>query len=209
METRKIYIQDTAANNVVVLETAATTFGEIRQAAINAGVDIANKDWLEGLTKTTFVSNDSILPTNVPYKGAVTNELFFVLTNTNKKIKSGAITRKECYEYIKINNLSNAIKESEGKNYTNVSTDILINFINDHKENSKPANHSSCNENGCSRKTTVKSDNTTIVSRYIKLIDILATIMSDEEIAKDVNNAVAKIPHTIGLSDEDIKALCM
>lgn len=209
METRKIYIQDTAANNVVVLETAATTFGEIKQAAINAGVNVSDKDWLEGLTKTTFMSDDSILPTNVPYKGAVTNELFFVLTNTSKKIKSGAMTRKECYEYIKLNNLSNAIKEAEGKNYTNVSTDILISFINIHNGNNKSANHSSCNENGCSRNITVKSDNTAIINRYVKLIDVFATIMSDEEIAKDVNNAIAKIPHTVGLTDEDIKALCM
>jgi hypothetical protein len=88
MEVRKIYINDTARNNVITLETDATTFGEVKAAAIAAGVDVSDKDWLEGITKTTPTSDDSLLPTNVSYKGQVTNDLVFLLTNTNKKLRA-------------------------------------------------------------------------------------------------------------------------
>lgn len=128
MEVRKIYINDTARNNVITLETDATTFGEVKAAAIAAGVDISDKDWLEGITKTTPTSDDSLLPTNVSYKGQVTNDLVFLLTNTNKKIKSGSL-RSDLYAEIKEKNLQKNIANMFSKNYTNVSTGDLQNFL--------------------------------------------------------------------------------
>ena len=58
----------------------------------NAGINYEGKDWLEGITKTSPVGDDSLLPTNVNYKGTVTNNLVYMLTNTNKRIRSGVNT---------------------------------------------------------------------------------------------------------------------
>lgn len=129
MEKRKIYINDTERNNVITLETDATTFGEVKRAAIAAGVNVEGKDWLEGITKTTPTSDDSLLPVGVSYKGAITNDLVFVLTNTNKRIKSGATSRAEIYAEIKRLNLQEVIKAKYGKNFTQCSTLDLLNAL--------------------------------------------------------------------------------
>lgn len=89
METRKIIIVDSSSNQKVVVNTDATTFGELKRAARAAGISYEGKDWLEGITKTSPVGDDSLLPTNVNYKGTTTNNLVYMLTNTNKRIRSG------------------------------------------------------------------------------------------------------------------------
>lgn len=89
METRKIMIVDSSANRKVVINTDATTFGELKRAARAAGVNFEGKDWLEGITKTSPMADESLLPTNVNFKGTTTNNLVYMLTNTNKKIRSG------------------------------------------------------------------------------------------------------------------------
>ena len=92
MENRKIIIVDSSSNQKVVVDTDAETFGELKRAARNAGINYEGKDWLEGITKTSPVGDDSLLPTNVNYKGTVTNNLVYMLTNTNKRIRSGVET---------------------------------------------------------------------------------------------------------------------
>lgn len=129
MEVRKIYINDTAQNNVITLETDATTFGELKSAAIAAGVDIEGKDWLEGLTKTSPTEDSSLLPTNVMYKGVTTNDLVFVLTNTNKKIKSGTYNRADAYQKIRELKLQEYIKNNYGRNFTQCPTRVLNEVI--------------------------------------------------------------------------------
>lgn len=131
MEYRNITVVDSASNNKVTINTNATTFGELKQAVIAAGVSIEGKDWLEGITKTIPVEDNSLLPQNVQYKGQATNSLVYMLTNTGKNIKSGVLSRKECYEYIKNNDLSKDIKKQSGRNYTNLSTDSLNALIED------------------------------------------------------------------------------
>lgn len=91
MEQRKIIIVDSSSNRNVVVNTDAVTFGELKRAARAAGISYEGKDWLEGITKTSPVGDDSLLPVNVTYKGQVTNNLVYMLTNTNKRIKSGMI----------------------------------------------------------------------------------------------------------------------
>lgn len=89
MENRKIIIVDSSSNQKVVINTDAETFGELKKAARNAGINYEGKDWLEGITKTSPVGDDSLLPVNVNYKGTCTNNLVYMLTNTNKRIRSG------------------------------------------------------------------------------------------------------------------------
>ena len=104
MENRKIIIVDSSSNQKVVVNTDAETFGELKRAARNAGINYEGKDWLEGITKTSPVGDDSLLPTNVNYKGTVTNNLVYMLTNTNKRIRSGvdAIVESVMEEYFNI-----------------------------------------------------------------------------------------------------------
>ena len=124
MENRIITIVSTANSSKVEVETNATTLGELKAALRNAGVSYEGMTFYEGLTKTELIDDASLLPHDVIRNGEPTNNLVFMLTNTNKKIKSGA-DRTELYQIIKAKGLAEACKEKYGKNFTMCKTSDL------------------------------------------------------------------------------------
>ena len=124
METRKITIISTKNHSTKVINSAATTLGELKTDLDNAGIGYTDCTFFEGLTKTELNNNDAILPHDVPYKGTITNNLVFMITNASKKIKSGA-DRKSIIAEIKAKNLTEVVKNTYGKNYTNCKTEDL------------------------------------------------------------------------------------
>jgi hypothetical protein len=130
METRTILIANNKTQRRYNIETAATTLGELKAQMREQGIDYDGMTFTEGITKTQMVDDSSVLPTNVMYKGAPTNNLVMLLTNPNKQIASGAMDRKDAYRLVKEMNLQDAILEGEGTNYTRVKTDVLEEYIN-------------------------------------------------------------------------------
>ena len=124
METRKITIISTKNHSTKVINSAATTLGELKTDLDNAGIGYADCTFFEGITKTEFKNDDAILPHDVPYKGTITNNIVFMITNASKKIKSG-IDRKSIIAEIKSKNLTEVVKKTYGKNYTNCKTEDL------------------------------------------------------------------------------------
>ena len=124
METRKITIISTKNHSTKVINSAATTLGELKTDLDNAGIGYTDCTFFEGLTKTELKNNDAILPHDVPYKGTITNNLVFMITNASKKIKSGA-DRKSIIAEIKAKNLTEVVKNTYGRNYTNCKTEDL------------------------------------------------------------------------------------
>ena len=124
METRKITIISTKNHSTKVINSAATTLGELKTDLDNAGIGYTDCTFFEGLTKTELKNNDAILPHDVPYKGTITNNLVFMITNASKKIKSG-VDRKSIIAEIKAKNLTEIVKNTYGKNYTNCKTEDL------------------------------------------------------------------------------------
>lgn len=193
---RKIYINDTASNRTITLTTDATTFGQVKEAALAAGINIDGKDWLEGITRTSPRSDDSILPSNVEYKGNVTNDLVFILTNTNKNIQSGMMSRIDLYNAIKINGWQEEVKAEFGKPYTNVSTVELDEFVSDHSSVQVEDVQETCSE--CNKK-------------YNVLIQALAQFILDidkHNVYGDIIDLIEKrTPKSLDLSAEDIEAM--
>lgn len=131
METRKITVVSTRDQKRTVVETDATTLGELKSALSNAGVSYADMTFYEALTRTELTQDESLLPHDVSYKGNITNELVFMLTNPNKKIKSGALSeaRLAMYDEIVRREFADAIRAKYGKNYTNCSNAELVAFL--------------------------------------------------------------------------------
>lgn len=131
MEARKITVVSTKNQTKNVFMSEATTLGELKADLRQHNIDYEGMTFYEGTSKTELITDSSVLPHDVPYKGQVTNELVFMLTNTNKKIRSGAsMTRAEVYEAIKANNLQEACVLKYGKNFTMCKTDDLITLVN-------------------------------------------------------------------------------
>ena len=89
MEKRKITVIPTKTHKTQVIESAATTLAELKADLTKAGIDYTDCTFFEGLTKIELKNDAAILPHDVPYKGATTNNLVFMITNASKKIKSG------------------------------------------------------------------------------------------------------------------------
>lgn len=132
MTEREILIANTKTQKKCKITTDASTLGELKAALDAQGIDYEGMTFTEGLSNTQLLDDSSQLPTNVKYKGQVTNSLFILLTNTKKKIESGAEEdRKNAYRVIQDNELQEEVKEEFGRNYTLVRTSDLWNFIHD------------------------------------------------------------------------------
>ena len=126
MEKRKITVIPTKTHKTQVIESAATTLAELKADLTKAGIDYTDCTFFEGLTKIELKNDAAILPHDVPYKGTTTNNLVFMITNASKKIRSGAkLDRKAIIEEIKAKNLTEVVKKTYGKNYTNCKTEDL------------------------------------------------------------------------------------
>lgn len=129
METRKITVISNKGQYKKVMNSAASTLGELKADMAAVGIDYDGMSFLEGLTRTELIDDASQLPTNVNYRGTVTNDLVFYLTATNKKIKSG-MTRQEAYARLnECPELKDVVKDTFGRNFTQVSTDNLVHII--------------------------------------------------------------------------------
>ena len=140
MEARKITVVQTKNQKKSVIMSAATTLAELKSDLRANGIDYDGMTFFEGTSKVELENDASVLPHDVPYKGIVTNELVFMLTNTNKKIRSGATTmsRAEAYSAIKSMGLQDACVKKFGKNFTMCKTADLIALVQSNGA-SKPA----------------------------------------------------------------------
>ena len=138
MEARKITVVSTRNQKKSVIMSAATTLAELKADLRQNGIDYEGMTFYEGTSKVELKDNNSVLPHDVPYKGQTTNELVFMLTNTNKKIRSGAaMSRADVYAAIKAKGLQGECVKRFGKNFTMCKTTDLITLIYE-KAASKP-----------------------------------------------------------------------
>lgn len=130
METRKVtIINSKTQSQKVIQDSKATTLGELKQEMRERGIDYAGMTFFEGHMRAELKDDAAPLPTNIPYKGQVVNDLTFMLTTPEKKVKSGAMSRAEAYAEIKKRGLQSACVDEFGKNFTQCSTVDLISLI--------------------------------------------------------------------------------
>lgn len=130
MEFRKVtIINNKTQSQKVIQASAATTLGELKREMREAGIEYVGMTFFEGHLRAELKDDASILPTNIPYKGQVVNDLIFLLTAPEKKIKSGAMSRAEAYNAIKARGLQNECVKRFGKNFTMCKTQDLIDLL--------------------------------------------------------------------------------
>lgn len=122
MESRKITIVESKNQRKSVIMSAATTLAELKTDLRANGIDYSGMTFFEGLSKVELKTDEAVLPHDVPWKGNITNELVFMLSSTEKKIKSGAMSRSEAFAKIKELNLQSKCVERFSKNFTMCKT---------------------------------------------------------------------------------------
>lgn len=137
METRKVtIINSKSQSQKVIQDSKATTLGELKAEMRERGIDYEGMTFFEGHMRAELKDDAAPLPTNIPYKGQVVNDLTFMLTAPEKKVKSGAMSRAEAYNEVKRLGLQDKCKQMYGKNFTQCGTADLIALIE--KADNKP-----------------------------------------------------------------------
>lgn len=210
METRKITIVNTRDQKKHVVETDATTLGELKSVLNENQINYSDMDFIEALTKTQLRGDDSLLPHDVPYNHTITNELVMVLTVPNRKIKSG-MTRGELYDVINSyddsDKLKNDIKLHFGRNYTMVSNGELEAYLENLNSESTP-------EQCCENNLAIEQKVDNLYDAVRKLADVLDNEGLDVDevydlLDSDVNECCCKdkTVYSAGMSVEDIDEL--
>lgn len=169
MEARTITVYSTKTNVKTTIMSTAETLGELKNELRANGVDFADMTFFEGVSRTELVDDNSALPKDIMYKGTRTNNLAFMLTNSNKKIKSGALedtSRANVYTYIKEYELQETVKNVLGKNYTQCKTEDLVNIVNSVLDAEECLQCSKCGHINCAN------------SEYSELEKLVADTMS-------------------------------
>ena len=187
---RQITVYEAAQNGkVTVLENVeATTLGELKGVLVAKGINITDMDFMEGVSNVVLRDDDSILPTNIPYKGDTTNDLFIYLSLKNKKIASGIdlMSRKELLGYIRENDLGHLVMERFGRNCTQVSTAELQRFVDEYTE-----------EKTANPEETVETPVDVRIKTIEDAFDALLDVLHDEELlssyqVKEIKNILHK-----------------
>lgn len=129
MEARNITIVNSRTQSRNTFSSTAETLGELKADLDRLEIDYSNLTFFEGISKTELTDDNAILPKDLPWKGERTNDLVFMLTESQKRIRNGAMSRSDLYSYIKTNNLQDAVKTRFGRNFTQCSTADLLSMV--------------------------------------------------------------------------------
>lgn len=134
MEARNITIINSRTQNRVVISSTAETLAELKADCRDNNIDFNGLTFFEGISKSELKDDNAILPKDLPWKGTHTNDLIFMLTEPQKKIRNGATVtdRKSAYDYIKANGLQAEVQKKFGDNFTRCKTPDLVAFCNKH-----------------------------------------------------------------------------
>ena len=207
MEPRKITVVSTKDQTKKVIMSSATTLAELKADFRLNNIDYEGMTFFEGTSKVELKTDDSVLPHDVPYKGTITNELVFMLTNTNKKIKSGAMSRMEAYNTIKNMGLQDACFKKFGKNFTMCKTIDLIALINENK-NPKPQEETALMQDDVA--PTQHSDCVDTVARVAitRMVEILyENNLLEQKDRKEIFNILGESVNITSIKEENLPSL--
>lgn len=214
MEPRKITVVSTKDQTKKVIMSSATTLAELKADFRLNNIDYEGMTFFEGTSKVELKTDDSVLPHDVPYKGTITNELVFMLTNTNKKIKSGAMSRMEAYNTIKNMGLQDACFKKFGKNFTMCKTIDLIALIDENKnpksQEEIPTMQDVVSPTQVVTTPTQHNDCVDTVARatITKMVEILyANIVIDQEDREEILNILGESVNATSIKAENLPSL--
>ena len=141
---RQITIYESARNGKITVfnDVECNTLGELKALLREKEIDYSDKEFVEGVTNTKLLSDDSRIPTNIPFKGQYTNDVFINILNKDTKIKSGVnyaeLSRSELLRFAKPYAVE--IEASLVVNYTRAKSADLAVFLEKKDSQLKPGN---------------------------------------------------------------------
>lgn len=141
---RQITIYESARNGKITVfnDVECNTLGELKALLREKGIDYSDKEFVEGVTNTKLLSDDSRIPTNIPFKGNYTNDVFINILNKDTKIKSGVnyaeLSRADLLRVAKP--YAKEIEHELSMNYTRAKSADIVAFLEKKDAQLKPGN---------------------------------------------------------------------
>lgn len=151
---RQITIYESAQNGKITVfnDVDVNTLGELKALLAEKNVNTTDMEFIEGVTNTKLLNDDSRLPENIPFKDKRTNNLFINILRKESKIKSGVSYQElDRYELLDAARpYKDEILEGFGKNFTQVKSSDLAAFLEDkegeYEESSEACECETCKE---------------------------------------------------------------
>ena len=130
---RQITIYESAQNGKLTVfnDVECNTLAELKTLLSQKGISYAGMEFIEGVTNTKLISDESRIPDHIPFKGKYTDNVFINLLQKDSKIKSGVdyseLSRVELLHMAKP--YADEIREEYGDNYTRVKSSDLAEFL--------------------------------------------------------------------------------
>ena len=140
---RQITIYESAKNGKITVfdDVEVSTLGELKSLLREKGIDYNNKEFVEGVTNTKLLDDSSQIPTNIPFKGQTTNDVFINILNKDTKIRSGInyseLSRGDLLRAAKPH--ATEIEATLGVNYTRAKSADIAKFLAEKDNKNKPA----------------------------------------------------------------------
>lgn len=126
---RKVTVIFASLQKRVTLEGNYSNLSDIIDELTDLGYNVNSSNFIERYSRKRYNHEENLPETVVDREGKETTDLIFSVTN-NEKFENGSISRAEVYKLIKKHNLQEEVKATYGKNFTQVSTEDLLNLLN-------------------------------------------------------------------------------
>ena len=154
--TRTVTVYNSSTQEKRVLQNVeASTLADLKALFRENNIDYTDMDFMEGVSQTKLISDNSILPHDIPFRGQTTNDLLIYMTLKDKKVRSGVdvsdMDRKSLLNYIKEQGWAEEVNAEYGQNYTRLPSAFLVEFCEKKAAPAStpaepaPAEESSCN----------------------------------------------------------------
>ena len=130
---RNITIYESAQNGktTIMENVEVSNVSQLKQLLRQNNISYEGMDFLEGVTGTKLLSDESLIPENIPYQGEIVHDACIILTLKDKKMRHGINTagfdRHQLLEAAR--DYKDELLEIFGKNYTNLSSATLAEFL--------------------------------------------------------------------------------
>lgn len=199
----KATIVNTVENTTKVIELtdAISTLDDLKHL-----INVSEGQFFEGTTHTDLTSDSQPLP-QLPEEKKERGYVFFVSPAQNK-FKNGAYDRKTCYSIIKEQNLGEAVKNEFGRNFTQVSTDALNNFIMIHANVNGSESVSSASAEDATENVAAASEETAATSENTESTENTEntdTIDTEKELFHYIEKTLSAALIQAGMADSTVK----
>lgn len=184
---RQITIYESARNGKITVfnDVECNTLGELKTLLREKGIDYSDKEFVEGVTNTKLLSDDSRIPVNIPFKGQTTNDVFINILNKDTKIKSGInyseLSRGDLLRVAKP--YAEEIGARYNANYTRVKSSDIVAFLEEEDAKLQPGNCVAKEE-----KKEEKKCNCTVEKKLNMLKEALVWFAKEMEYGEEVED---------------------